>query len=542
MATKMDMTAEEAGMFAKHLKDPKFIELFEEYATTLKDPKTAAEQNAYLAQLEAGGQAESVYGKGVQLIVPEAWFVVKTKDESGTNRVYINICTSPKVDEMKLAPADDGSGPRRQLQLPMVLHGKDGRQGTAPDGGPLLVWDLAVNPNAVQHANSSRQALDTLVIMAIERVEEVLGRKLLREYKLPRLKYKATPAAAQPCVMAARTAEGGDVVGGRLRPKAEAAASSPADSSRPDSSAASDKASSRSGFSFSKAQAAAAATAAAQQQAACAPSQPTAAGYQHACGAVTPSWECVERHRTDMQESWGDIGRGLQARSSAPQELVVRVQLPGVESSAAVELDIGSDKLHVHVPGKYLLDLGPAQLRHSLLPDKGSAKFIKAKQQLSVTLAVAPPPQQQQHRQETPAANEQLVEQPELQQKQLEEPQQEQEQGQEHHQQQQQQQTRAAQHAPDTPQLEESKPAADATVVLTRQPSSDQAASKTSLQSKWDEVHQNLDKQQQQQQQQQHPPDIISKTGASGSQQQPQPPLVKPRLLSSRLSSLADLD
>lgn len=59
--------------------------------------QTAAEQNAYLAQLEAGGQAESVYGKGVQLIVPEAWFVVKTKDESGANRVYINICTSPKV-------------------------------------------------------------------------------------------------------------------------------------------------------------------------------------------------------------------------------------------------------------------------------------------------------------------------------------------------------------------------------------------------------------------------------------------------------------
>lgn len=34
-------------------------------------------------------------------------------------------------------------------------------------------------------------------VQAIERVEEVLGSKLLREYKLPRLKYKATPAAAQ---------------------------------------------------------------------------------------------------------------------------------------------------------------------------------------------------------------------------------------------------------------------------------------------------------------------------------------------------------
>jgi hypothetical protein len=66
---------------------------------------------------------------------------------------------------MKVTAAADGAVPRQQLQLPMVLQGKDGKQGTAPDGGPLLVWDLAVNPNAVQHANSSRQALETLVIM-----------------------------------------------------------------------------------------------------------------------------------------------------------------------------------------------------------------------------------------------------------------------------------------------------------------------------------------------------------------------------------------
>lgn len=35
-------------MFAKYLKDPKFIELFEQYATSLKDPKvtSAAMQHA----------------------------------------------------------------------------------------------------------------------------------------------------------------------------------------------------------------------------------------------------------------------------------------------------------------------------------------------------------------------------------------------------------------------------------------------------------------------------------------------------------------
>jgi hypothetical protein len=76
--------------------------------------------NAYLAQLEAEGQGEAVYGKGVQLIVPEPWFVVKTKDVSGANRVYINICTSPKVNRQ----GADKKGESRHHLL--------GRLGAAP--------------------------------------------------------------------------------------------------------------------------------------------------------------------------------------------------------------------------------------------------------------------------------------------------------------------------------------------------------------------------------------------------------------------------
>jgi hypothetical protein len=72
--------------------------------------------------------------------------------------------------------------------------------------------------------------------------------------------------------MAARTAEGGDVVDGRLRPLTEAkpaAASSSVASSTPDSSSTSDKSSGRSGFSFSKAQQSTAGAAAEQQKVSC---------------------------------------------------------------------------------------------------------------------------------------------------------------------------------------------------------------------------------------------------------------------------------
>eukprot|EP00983_Pelagomonas_calceolata_P053732 1143406-Pelagomonas_calceolata.AAC.7 len=136
----------ENDKFAKAFKDPKFIELFSEYAKEVSDPKMAKKAQAsslsrdiciivvvscpclvhpclsrfaqesvssvhllrsltqvkeetdlYLRQLEAEGRGEEVYGKDVTLIVPEAGFVVKTVEPSSGKRAYINLCTSSKV-------------------------------------------------------------------------------------------------------------------------------------------------------------------------------------------------------------------------------------------------------------------------------------------------------------------------------------------------------------------------------------------------------------------------------------------------------------
>jgi hypothetical protein len=214
------------------------------------------------------------------------------------------------------------------------------------------------------------------------------------------------------------------------------------------------------------------------------------------------------------------------------------MQLPGVESAAALQLEIGSQELQVHVPGKYLLMLGPAQLRHSLLPDKGSAKFDKNKQQLTVTLAVDQPPQKQQQQQPAmTGAIAELVGQPKLQQESRAEEQKPEDQ-------QQQQHAAAVQQTLDCAQAE-SGSAVDARAVLTRKPNSDQAAGKTLSQAQWDAVHQTLDKQvQQQQHEQQQRQQLVdaSKTGAKVAPQQPQPAYMKPRLLSRQLNALTDLD
>jgi len=56
-----------------------------------------AEQEAYLAQLEAEQRVESIYGSGVEIIRADPGFVIKTKTADGLTRVYINVCTTSRV-------------------------------------------------------------------------------------------------------------------------------------------------------------------------------------------------------------------------------------------------------------------------------------------------------------------------------------------------------------------------------------------------------------------------------------------------------------
>ena len=63
----------------------------------LSPAQNKAETDLYLRQIEAGQKAEEVYGKGVELVVPEQVFVIKSKVVSSGEKVYINVCKSTKV-------------------------------------------------------------------------------------------------------------------------------------------------------------------------------------------------------------------------------------------------------------------------------------------------------------------------------------------------------------------------------------------------------------------------------------------------------------
>ncbi|GLC36093.1 hypothetical protein PLESTB_001381400 [Pleodorina starrii] len=426
----LNLTNEELTKFEKAFKDPEFLKLFEEYAKEVSDPKVKEETDKYLRQLEEQGRAEDVYGKGVQLITPKPGLVLKTKvlgaKEGGGpaakgaadpgsgaaggggrrdslpvgQKVFINVCTSDKVERYSLKEAQDASGRvGKQLSIPITTG--PGRQGTDKHGQPAAVYDVVVHPDTIEFAASRSQVMSTLAEMALEQVETLSRSHLTRNWRRLNSRYKATEGAAEPPVVCVRTGEGGEAVEGRLKPRADvpgldvpgakaaaADAGAVADAAEGGGGGSAKAPASRSAFSFDKqrGQQRSQQQQRQQQEEVKDPSQP---GYRHPDGCRTPEWTLVHRGQTDLAAAWGDAGRGLALDASVPKELLIRVTLPEVASAAAVDLDVGQRRLTIKVPGKYLLDI---VLPYAVDDDKGKAKFDKARKQLEITLPVVPPP------------------------------------------------------------------------------------------------------------------------------------------------------
>lgn len=82
------------------------------------------------------------------------------------------------------------------------------------------------------------------------------------------------------------------------------------------------------------------------------------------------------------------------------QALIVRVDLPGVETAAVIQLDLTADSVCLEVESKYMLQL---PLKYSIKEEQASAKFDVRKHQMTLTLPVL-----QQQQQQAAAAQHQL--------------------------------------------------------------------------------------------------------------------------------------
>ncbi len=181
-------------------------------ATLSREPsQVKAETDLYLRQLEAEGRGSEVYGKDVTLIIPTEQYVIKTKDKNSGTKVFINMCSSDKLEKLSMESTKGPDGKAgKSVQIPLSLSQK--KTGQDKSGKAAWVWDFVVHPHTLDMAQRN-PAIKKLVVDTVRHdthththshthilaLKACYGKQFLT-WLLPRLRYAHVYVCVCVCV------------------------------------------------------------------------------------------------------------------------------------------------------------------------------------------------------------------------------------------------------------------------------------------------------------------------------------------------------
>ena len=122
----------------------------------------------------------------------------------------------------------------------------------------------------------------------------------------------------------------------------------------------------------------------------------------------SPQFSVTERGVLGLGDFDGGVSSlSRRPKSSRPEELVCKIEIPKVTKTSLVELDVGQRQVKMSYLDIYELCI---QLPYSVFEKRGTAKFDKAKKLLTITLPVQPASPQEEEDQEEAEVVERLVE------------------------------------------------------------------------------------------------------------------------------------
>ncbi|KAL2610125.1 hypothetical protein R1flu_028698 [Riccia fluitans] len=182
----LDLTQEEMKNMTTMMKDPKFMELFADYAKEISDPNNRQEMENALREAENRGDKVPGFPSDKDLLIPTAAFCAKTKNEKTGAKVFINICHSEKIAKPKGTESKDRTG--TAWEIPYSLG--PAQSDTDKQGAACEVHDFVVSTETHNMARMERRFKNFLVETAIDAIETQRRVQLSREFSLPKLKYK----------------------------------------------------------------------------------------------------------------------------------------------------------------------------------------------------------------------------------------------------------------------------------------------------------------------------------------------------------------
>nr|XP_057947364.1 protein kintoun [Doryrhamphus excisus] len=337
---ELNMSVDEIKSLTKAFKDEKFREMLRDYAEEIADPENRRIYEEEIAMLE------QERGNNVEFVHPQPFRALKTS-LNRKQKCYINICGNDKVGKPECKSGVSKEGRRGQCwSLPHNLT--PGRQDTDPKGNKIMIYDVIFHPDTLHIANKNSKFMEMVSSTALKGIQDAfkvtLDENNMKELKT---KYKGMP---HPCVIRK------PIPG--FKPN-DPAQDHPLAFPYPDE----------------------------KPQKPSPDPKPRNYEIQHEKNTqpTEPSYSVKYRSFIDLQDF--RCSRDS-AKSPRPKEIIITIDVPLLKSVADVNLEVKEKNLLLEsqTPA-YKLEL---PLSYPVDEERGAAKFIKQKGQLTVTLPVLP--------------------------------------------------------------------------------------------------------------------------------------------------------
>ncbi|KAK6999863.1 protein kintoun [Biomphalaria glabrata] len=349
----LNLSRDEVKRLGEALKDEQFRKLLCEYAEEISNPENMRKAEEEIAMME------NERGMSVQFIHPEPGYVLKTT-VNGSIKAFINICQNDKIDKpksQKQTSPDGKSGLLWQIPHSFAPPKDDFDKSKLK----CQVYDVVFHPDTYRMAIKNDRFKKLVEDTALDGIERQFGVTLDKNnIKRPKLKFKGMKTAT---ILRERKQDSDsyqmppdDLLNQMPYPydsktSYEKAAENEARHSK-------QKTDNKNGNK----------------------------GKSEERKFTEPKYSITHRSHIDMSE----YRNAPDAKTSTrPKELVIKIELPLLNSAAQANLDIFEKRLLITSvsPAAYKLDLA---LPYPVNEDEGTAKFDKSKRLLIVTLPVLP--------------------------------------------------------------------------------------------------------------------------------------------------------
>lgn len=186
LSEPLQLTRDEYRNITRCLGDENFRKLFAEYCSELSDPENKVQYEKELTLLEAER------GYDVKFIKPLPGYVIKTTTKED-NKIFINVCHSELVGKPESKAIKNGSG-QKGLEWSIPYAQTQPRKDYDNKNNECVVYDVVFNYDtlhlAKQNANFRKLVTDT----AVDAVESSFIIQLSKNnLKFPKLQYKGVP-------------------------------------------------------------------------------------------------------------------------------------------------------------------------------------------------------------------------------------------------------------------------------------------------------------------------------------------------------------